>query len=233
MTASSLHKTLVQKIKENKRDTNFDIGHYVGTSHTMYNLPTPTLHALAKDFHTQHQDIPAKMCIELADRLFHAPSFEEIVLSGMILGTLPHILTSIPSSSIDTWMGLLTGWAEVDTTCDEIDIWVRHDPRRGIPLLIKWTTDPILEKRRASLVVLCSSVRHDPDPKWKDLGFTFIGVLTKEKHVMITKAISWLLRAMIKHHKNDVASYIQLHRETLPKIAVREATKKLLTGRKN
>lgn len=233
MTAASLHKSLQASIIDNKRETDFDVAHYVGTKHIMYNLPTPMLHTLAKDFHTKHHDLSPDICIDLANRLFNAPSYEEKALASMILGTFPQILTSIPASNIDAWLGQLTGWAEVDTTCDEVDIWLRSDPHRGIMLLTSWNTDPLIEKRRASLVVLCSSVRHDPDTRWKLLGFQFINTLTHEKHVMITKAISWLLRAMIKFHKADVELYLENHLESLPKIAIREVQKKLTTGKKN
>jgi len=49
---------------------------------------------------------------------------------------------------------------------------------------------------------------------------------------MITKAISWILRAMITYHKDDVRSYLKENLATLPKIAIREVTRKLETGRK-
>ena len=49
---------------------------------------------------------------------------------------------------------------------------------------------------------------------------------------MITKAISWLLRSMIRHYKNEVSDYVNAQADTLPKIAVRETLVKLKTGRK-
>lgn len=233
ITPTTLHKQLLEKIIQHARKTEFDIGHYVGTTHTIYNLPTPTLHTLAREFRNDYKDLSHIDIIELADMLFHADSYEEKIIATMILGNFKDTLVTIPAALFDTWLGLLTGWAEVDTFCDEIDYWLRSDPDRGTPLLKKWNTDQYLEKRRASLVVLCNSVRHDPDRRWKTLALSFIETLTHEKHVMISKAISWILRAMIKYHKEDVAAYLKTHTETLPKIAIREVTKKLLTGRKN
>lgn len=232
MSPAAHHKELLAKIKLHARKTDFDIGHYVGTLHPIYNVPIPMMRKIAKTFATEHKDISETNCTTLIDTLFHAPSFEEKVLATMILNNFPAILTAVPAASFDRWMGTLTGWAEVDIFCDEVDYWLRANPTTGVKLLRHWNKDPYLEKRRASLVVLCSSVRYSPDPQWKTLAFSLIGTLTHEKHVMITKAISWILRAMIKHHKNDVAAYLKTHSGTLPKIAVREATKKLLTGRK-
>ena len=55
----------------------------------------------------------------------------------------------------------------------------------------------------------------------------------KEKEVLITKAVSWLLRSMIKYYRNEVTDYLNENKESLPKIAVREVSIKLETGRKN
>ncbi|MCL4200098.1 DNA alkylation repair protein [Patescibacteria group bacterium] len=233
MTPVTLHRTLLAAIKKHARIISFDIAHYVGTKHRVYNVPTPVMHDIAKNFAEEHKDIGADDCISLVNSLFHASSFEEKVLATMILRRFPIILASLPASYIDQWLCLLTGWAEVDTFCDEIDYWLRINPASGVKLLKKWNKDPYLEKRRASLVVLCSSLRHSPDPRWKTLAFTFTDALAHEKHVMITKAISWVLRAMVKYHKSEVTYYIQSHQNTLPKIAIREATKKIQTGRKN
>jgi 3-methyladenine DNA glycosylase AlkD len=49
---------------------------------------------------------------------------------------------------------------------------------------------------------------------------------------MITKAISWVLRSLVKHHRSEVENYLDTHEESLPRIAVREVRVKLDTGRK-
>ena len=49
---------------------------------------------------------------------------------------------------------------------------------------------------------------------------------------MISKAISWVLRSLIKHHRKLVADYLTSNVATLPKIAVRETLIKLETGKK-
>lgn len=227
-----IHQSLINAIKQYSRVTSFDIGHYVGTKHHIYNVPIPTMRTIANTFAKEHKDISVPDFVTLIDQLFFAPSFEEKILATMILAKFPAILASLPEASFDQWLGTLTGWAEVDSFCDEIDYWLRKNPTTGIKLLKKWNKDPYLEKRRASLVVLCSSLRHSPEPRWKTLGFTFVAARTHEKHVMITKAISWLLRSMVKYHKTEVKNYIHAHQDTLPKIAIREVTKKIMTGKK-
>jgi len=86
-------------------------------------------------------------------------------------------------------------------------------------------------KRRASLVLLTAPVRQSNDERFPRLAFRIIERLKSEKEILITKAVSWLLREMIKNHKDKAAVYLQKNKESLPKIAVRETTRKLKTGR--
>ncbi|MBY0432537.1 MAG: DNA alkylation repair protein, partial [Cyclobacteriaceae bacterium] len=53
-----------------------------------------------------------------------------------------------------------------------------------------------------------------------------------EKEILITKAISWLLRDLVKHHTKMVSQYISRNKNTLPAIAIRETLTKLKTGKK-
>jgi 3-methyladenine DNA glycosylase AlkD len=81
-------------------------------------------------------------------------------------------------------------------------------------------------------VLLCSPVRKHEDEYLATQAIANIEKLKHEKEILITKAISWLLRSMVKHHKKQVASYIEKNKSTLPAIAVRETMMKLTTGKK-
>ena len=56
--------------------------------------------------------------------------------------------------------------------------------------------------------------------------------LKGDKDILITKAISWLLRDLIKHHREQVVYYLDKNSDNLPKIAIRETKNKLITGKK-
>jgi 3-methyladenine DNA glycosylase AlkD len=109
-------------------------------------------------------------------------------------------------------------------------------------LLGDWTTwkkliksfvkDKNISKRRASLVLLTKSLRQSDDIKLSKLAFENIEKLKHEKEILITKAISWLLRSLVKFHSKQLSIYLKENRDTLPKIAYREAYCKLTTGRK-
>jgi 3-methyladenine DNA glycosylase AlkD len=88
-------------------------------------------------------------------------------------------------------------------------------------------------KRRASLVLLTRPLRESDDPRLARLAFAIIGRLKHEKDILVTKAVSWLLRALIKYHRREVEAYLEDNMDTLPKIAVRETRNKLQSGRKS
>lgn len=64
------------------------------------------------------------------------------------------------------------------------------------------------------------------------MAFTNIDKLKKDPEILVTKAISWLLRDLIKHKRQRVGTYLKENENTLPRIALRETKAKLLTGRK-
>jgi 3-methyladenine DNA glycosylase AlkD len=69
-------------------------------------------------------------------------------------------------------------------------------------------------------------------PELAAVAFENIHHLKHEKEVLITKAISWVLRSMVKHHRKELEKFLKEETE-LPAIAIRETQKVLKTGRKN
>lgn len=89
-----------------------------------------------------------------------------------------------------------------------------------------------IHNQRASLVLLPGPVAHSADSRLAQLAFKNIDCLKGEKSILITKAISWLLRSLVRYHKRELAAYLEQNRKSLPKVAIRETERKLLTGRK-
>lgn len=230
---STEHKILLDEIVANASPLGgHDTAKYLGTTHKIYRVSIPALRVIAKRWTLFNRSIIFKKFIAIIGQLLMGDSREEKVLASMIFGNFPKFLIQVPAYEINRWMGELTGWEEVDSFCDEIDVWLRAGSSTRVSLLKKWNKDKQIEKRRASLVVLCSSVRQNDSEIFCNLSFSFIDALKAEKHVMITKAISWLLRSLIKYHKTDVIRYLRENASSLPSIAVREVTTKLETGRK-
>jgi 3-methyladenine DNA glycosylase AlkD len=132
------------------------------------------------------------------------------------------------------WLNRLEGWAEVDSLCQsnfsaeealtQWDEWQR--------LLTELASNDNVHKKRASLVLLTKPVRDSEDPRLAEMAFKNIDKLKQNGHILVTKAISWLLRDLIKHHRQKVETYLKDNENTLPRIAIRETRTKLLTGKK-
>ena len=104
--------------------------------------------------------------------------------------------------------------------------------REGERFLRTLSCDKNINRRRAALVFLTTPVRKSADKRLAALAFEVIDALKPERDIIITKAVSWLLRSMVQHHKRAVAAYIKENRHLLPALAVRETTRKIATGRK-
>ena len=83
------------------------------------------------------------------------------------------------------------------------------------------------------MVLLTGPVRHSVDMRLSELAFDNIGKLKNESNILITKAVSWLLRDLIKNHKVEVEKYLKQNLNSLSRIAMRETTNKLRSGKKS
>jgi 3-methyladenine DNA glycosylase AlkD len=170
----------------------------------------------------------------LLDALIKGRSHDEKVLAAILLGYSEIHRQHVTPQHLDSWLNHLAGWAEVDALCysniaaDEmLSQWSAWKA-----MLVTFSKDKNVHKRRASLVLLTGPVWCSSDPRLAKIAFENIGRLKSEKDILITKAISWLLRRLIRNHRKEVASYIKTNADGLPKIAIRETRRKLLTGRK-
>jgi 3-methyladenine DNA glycosylase AlkD len=82
------------------------------------------------------------------------------------------------------------------------------------------------------LVLLCKPLTRSDDKRLQALTFQLVNRIKSEKEILITKAISWILRSMVNLHLIPLKNYLAKNKQTLPAIAVRETLTKLQTGKK-
>lgn len=204
---------------------------YLGNTHFSYHISNPVKRKIAKEF---IRDIPLEEFVGLLNALFEGKSHEEKSIAGVLLEYSKVHREHINPQLLDSWLNHLVGWAEVDSLCqsnfsaDEMF----SDWSAWRKILIKFSKDNNVNKRRASLVLLTGPVSQSSDTRLSKIAFENINRLKNEKYILITKAISWLLRSCIRRHKREVAAYIKQNADSLPKIAIRETKRKLLTGKK-
>lgn len=235
MTPRQLHKEILACIVENvgKPVANDFLDRYLGNSHPKYPINNPLLRSITKEFTRSHKDLPADVFKDLLTLLFESPSCTEKMAAGFLLDTCTKDQRKFNPAIFDKWLNHLEGWVEVDTLCtgkySKVEIGSQWDAWKKI--LSKFATSKNIHKRRASLVFLCQPLR-ERNEEMVSLAFKNIKLLSREKEVLITKAISWVLRSAVKNHKKEVTDFVNKNKETLPAIAVRETLVKIKTGRK-
>lgn len=229
------HQQLLAEIKKAAGEVNKEPPKgYLGSSHKKYGLSNPQKRKIVKEWKKKNKGISVNEFISLLDSLYKGESYDEKTLAGMLLGYMTKLREKISPEKLDNWLEELEGWAEIDSLCQsnftaqEIlnnwDNWKKW--------LEKFQEGENVSKRRAALVLLTKPVRDSDNQKIADLAFANIDYLKSEDDKLITKAVSWLLRALIKHHPNRVEEYLENNQDSLPAIAVRETRNKLETGKK-
>lgn len=233
------HQEILEEIKRvaevNPRaDSRFDPRKYMGTTKPYLNISNPQTREILRKWVKEHKDISLADLLALLDSTFTGHSHTEKSLGGKLLEYVPKLRSQIKPECLDRWLTGAAGWGEVDSLCQSSftakEMLVNWEEWER--LLKRFVADKDVHKRRASLVLLTGSVRQSEDQRLADLAFENVDKLKAEKDILITKAVSWLLRDLIKYHKSRVEDYLKENESTLPKIAVREVTNKLQTGKK-
>ena len=196
---------------------------------------------MAKAWLKDNGDIPDAKFLEVLDGLYRGKSYEEKVLASILLSYHRTAPRTIGPRLLDGWLDHLVGWAEIDSLCTCFSSAARRTFTED-EILADWSEwarfirtlsrDRNINKRRAALVFLTVPLRYSEDRRLAALGFEVIEKLKAERQIIITKAVSWLLRSMVAHHKLAVSAYVRDNRHSLPAVAVRETTRKIATGRK-
>jgi len=233
-----LHRELLSLIKKEARNNAITSKHssaYEGHQDKSYKLTNPQLRKIASLWLKDHQDLSFREFVNLLNSLYgKSDSSTEKYAAGFLLEYSPSLRKLLQPKLLDNWLNSLTGWGQVDSLCqsrfsasDMLQNWDSWES-----LLEKLNGSNNINKRRASLVLLTKAVRDSDDKRFANLAIRNIEMLKHEREILITKAVSWLLREMIKNHKTLVSNYLTQNKDSLPKIAAREVSRKLLTGKK-
>ncbi|MBF0544142.1 MAG: DNA alkylation repair protein [Candidatus Riflebacteria bacterium] len=207
---------------------------YLGNNHPFLGLAVPDRKKLAKGFLKNHPDLTFPQFRDLIDSLYSGESNEEKCFPGTLLEFSPKFRAQIDPCELEIWMTRVEGWQEVDSTCQSafthselVNRWEAWQKT-----LDRLSKSENIHCRRASLVLLTKPVRKSIEPKLGDMSFIIIDRLVSEKNVLITKAISWLLRSLITNFRREVEEYLDKNGAILPAIASREVKRVLTYGKK-
>ena len=231
----AVHAELLSEIikKSGKPTKHTFQDNYLGNSHPRYPISNPVLRTAVRTWFRANPFTP-KEFLSLLTALIQAPSSTEKITAGILLDYASQDQLNFDPKIYDRWLNHLIGWVEVDTLCyghfkiaqilEQWSSWKK--------LLLKLNKSKNINKRRASIVLLCKPLTRTDDKRVPALALQLIDKIKSEREVLITKAISWTLRSMVKFHREPLTVYVTKNKQTLPAIAVRETLTKLETGRK-
>jgi len=194
----------------------------------------PVLRGIAKAWIQNHRDLSSRHFSGLLNDLIQGESSTEKCMAGILLDYATADQRKFNPASFNKWLDYLEGWAEIDAVCTS-KYTGTEIPGQWItwkPLLIKLSRSKNINKRRAALVFFCNPLRKEENSALAQTALEIIDRLKEENKILITKAISWVLRTMTKYHRAAVETYLKKNASTLPTIALRETLVKLETGKK-
>jgi len=231
-----LHKEILEQIQlhSGQPTQHTFLNSYLGNSHPRYPISMPTLRKLAKEWMKSYRELSASNFSALLTSLIKGKSSTEKIMVGILLDYSTLEQRKFDPTWFNTWLNYLEGWAEVDSLCTGrySDSEILSQWKAWKPQLIQFSKSKNIHKRRASLVLLCSPLRQSDDARLATIALQNIDRLKSEKEILITKAISWVLRNMAKFHRSTLEDYLSKEGDSLPKIALRETMVKLITGKK-
>ena len=198
-----------------------------------YGVKVGELRKVASGWHREHPGASPAEIGAVTDALWARAVREEMVTAAFIIGRSAVSRSAFSKVRLNRWTPLLDNWE----TTDQLGMvvlgpWVGEDPTGRFPVLEALAKEQHPWSRRLALVGASRLSRLDDAAPWWAPSSALVLQLAGDREAAIPKAISWVLREHTRQSAAEVARFIDDHTSELPAIAVREARKKLTTGRK-
>lgn len=207
---------------------------YLGTKRKFLNIKPASRDKILRKYKKQLDELPSKDLVAILTDLIKSDTFDFLNFAGKFISSSKKARENIGFFELELFLKDTTGWAECDSICQSLfegnEAIKRFDEFEKI--IFSFCSSSNIQLKRASLVLQVKPIREIKDEHLKKLSFSTIDLLKKEEHILLTKAVSWLLRSLTKHYKSDVAVYIEKNRYNIPLIAYRETKRKIISGKK-
>jgi 3-methyladenine DNA glycosylase AlkD len=199
----------------------------------VYGVRVPDLRKVTRAWYREHKQISREDLLALVEILWNNASHEERQLVTYLFEQYKKIMPTLTRSNFEYWRQGLDNWVITDNLGWLLGLWVLVDPDNRLDYLEELIADEDVWSRRLPLVATTRINRGDKGFTAPDLTLRLVDRVKDERHSMITKAVSWVLREMTKKHREQVAVYLEENRDVLAGHVVREVNNKLRTGLKS
>jgi len=200
----------------------------------VYGVRVPQLREIARGWYRAHKKIAPEDLMPLVEALWDGDSQEERALAMELLRCYHRWIPDLSWDHFDRWRRQVDNWGLTDPLGTKILApWLLADPGRRLDRLWELIADEDVWSRRLALVATAPINRGHTGFTVPDLTLQLVDRVAQERHPMITKAVSWVLRELTKTHPDRVAAYVDENRDVLAAHVVREVDNKLRTGLKS
>jgi 3-methyladenine DNA glycosylase AlkD len=210
------------------------VGRSIASSLTVYGLRVWEMRQIVKDWRRQHKDISLEELLPLVDTLWAKQSREERMVGLELLQHYPHLIPGLTWAWFDKRLPDLDNWELTDVLgVGVLGPWVAHHTEQGTRHLHELLSREGVWSRRLGLVAAVGLNRSQKGAENLSLALSLVERVKGERHPVITKAISWVLRYLTRDHPAEVAAYLKQNEAALAGHVLREVRNKLHTGRKD
>jgi len=207
---------------------------YLGTKRKFLNIKSSSRDKVLRKYKKLLNELPSKDLVTILTDLIKSDTFDFLNFAGKFISSSKKARENIGIFELNLFIENTTGWAECDSICQSLfegnEVLKRFNEFEKI--IFTFCSSNNVQLKRASLVLQVKPIREIKDERLKKLSFATIDLLKKEEPILLTKAVSWLLRSLTNHYKEEVAIYIQKNKQDLPAIAYRETRRKIISGKK-
>jgi 3-methyladenine DNA glycosylase AlkD len=128
----------------------------------------------------------------------------------------------------ESWLAdYVNNWAKCDTLCNHtIAAFVDTHPQY-VERLKVWATSDNRWVRRGAAVTLVLPARKG---RFLKEVFEIADILLVDSDDLVRKGYGWMLKEASKQHLQEVFGYVMMHRDTMPRAALRYAIEKMPEG---
>lgn len=197
-----------------------------------FGVRVPILRKISKDWLKKNKDTSNTEFLNLIQTLWKQPIFELRSLAQDLLMAHRKFFKQFDWKIGETWLEDVNNWVHCDVLSSQILAFLVLWDKSHLKSLKSYLKKPGKWYRRAGIVSLLQLIRKKQIEAKEVLEM--IDEIEDDKDPMIQKAISWVLREMIRAgYKKEVEKYLNQNKSIFATYVVREVNNKLRTGLKS
>lgn len=223
-----------KELLEKNADEKYQQGSITSTPTRLstFGVRVPVLRKIAKDWVKRNKEISDSEFLSLLQALWKQPIFELRSLAQELLMANKKYWKKFDWKVGEGWLNDVDNWVHCDVLSWQIFGFLVLWDKSHLKSLKSYLKKPGKWHRRAAIVSLLQLIRQKEINPEEVLGMT--DEIKNDKDPMIQKAISWVLREMVRvDNATAVEKYLNQNRDKLAGYVVREVTNKLRTGLKS